>query len=140
MSDDLRDERFPVGIPLDQTGNGCHGHIFRHGQHTSDFWPVEMEDSLWTSERIDIASDAHFWKTHDIDALAHACPEIGIDGRQILIKSAFFTMHLDEANRDGLHTNLLSLLELEECLVLEVYLFLAFQCKFDQPRAMDCKS
>ncbi len=52
---------------------------------------------------IDIASDAHFWKTHDIDTLAHASLKVGVDRRQIIINSTSFTAHLDEANRDCLH-------------------------------------
>src|SRR6266487_1005138 len=89
-----------------------------------------MQDSLRIAERIGIASNAHFWKTHDIDTLARACLKIGMGGRQILINSAFFTVHLDQAKLDDLHSNLLSFLELMECLVLtkQLTFYLNYTC------------
>src|SRR5450755_1191101 len=113
MRDDLSDKGLPIGILFDQASNGCNGNIFCHAHQAGNFWSVAMENSLWRAKRIGVASDAHFRETHDIDALAHACLKVGTDGRQILINSTFFTVHLDEANLDGFHSKLLSLLELE---------------------------
>src|SRR5216684_4740445 len=63
-----------------------------------------MEYLLNIACRVYITSDAHFWKTHNIDALAHAFFKIGMDGCQIIIDSTFFTMHLDEANPNCFHS------------------------------------
>jgi hypothetical protein len=62
-----------------------------------------MEYSQRALDWIYVASDAHFRKTHDIDTLVYACLKMGVDYGQILVNSAFFTAHLDQANGDSLH-------------------------------------
>src|SRR5438876_12192471 len=64
-----------------------------------------MEHGLRAACRIYIASNAHFWKTHDIDVPTHTFSQICLHGGQITVHSTFFTMHLDKANLDRFHKN-----------------------------------